>query len=299
MAGHFFWLLTSHDNPGRVQGGEGLRELDRIGPVNYKGMLTPWEESTDLFYMFRSNYVSAQKEPMVYIASHTWSNRWMKPGLKDSIMVYSNCDEVALFNDLGKVSLGKQKRGGFGTHFTFNKANIQHNILYAIGFLNGKPVARDTVFLDHLPEAPGIAILKPSGTALLKPRPGLNYVYRVNSGGADYVDEWGSKWSADRALPANVGNKYWGSSSWTSAFDNMPAFFLRASEERMPLSKEQKIGSYFNHSGMDSISSTTSFLFLMVITRLNYILLNPGWEWADLWKQQACVCLMLPLMVRL
>lgn len=41
VAGHFFWLLTSHDNPGRVQGGEGLREIDRIGPVNYKGLLTP------------------------------------------------------------------------------------------------------------------------------------------------------------------------------------------------------------------------------------------------------------------
>ena len=42
VAGHIFWLLTSHDNPGRVQGGEGLRELDRIGPVNYKGLLTPF-----------------------------------------------------------------------------------------------------------------------------------------------------------------------------------------------------------------------------------------------------------------
>lgn len=230
VAGHFFWLLTSHDNPGRVQGGEGLRELDRIGPVNYKGMLTPWEEPTDIFYMFRSNYVSAQKEPMVYIASHTWPNRWVKPGLKDSIMVYSNCDEVELFNDFGKVSLGRQKHGGFGTHFTFNKANIQYNVLYAVGYLNGKPVTRDTVFLDHLPEAPGVATLKRSGTALLKPKPGLNYVYRVNSGGADYVDEWGSKWSADRALPHYAGNEYWGSSSWTSAFNNMPAFF--ASQRR-------------------------------------------------------------------
>ncbi len=230
VAGHFFWLLTSHDNPGRIQGGEGLRELDRIGPVNYKGMLTPWEEPTDIFYMFRSNYVSAQKEPMVYIASHTWPNRWTKPGLKDSIMVYSNCDEVELFNDLGQVSLGKQKHGGFGTHFIFNKANIQYNVLYAVGYVNGKSVARDTVFLDHLPEAPGVAALRPSGTSLLKPKPGLNYVYRVNSGGADYVDEWGNKWSADRALHPNAANKYWGSSSWTSAFDNMPAFF--ASQRR-------------------------------------------------------------------
>ncbi|MCH5720305.1 glycoside hydrolase family 2 protein [Niabella hibiscisoli] len=49
VAGHFFWLLTSHDNPGRVQGGEGLRELDRIGPVNYKGMLTPGKSPLTFF----------------------------------------------------------------------------------------------------------------------------------------------------------------------------------------------------------------------------------------------------------
>ena len=36
-AGQFFWLLTSHDNPGRMQGGEGLRELDRIGRSIIKG----------------------------------------------------------------------------------------------------------------------------------------------------------------------------------------------------------------------------------------------------------------------
>ncbi|MCH5720304.1 DUF4982 domain-containing protein [Niabella hibiscisoli] len=149
-------------------------------------------------------------------------------------MVYSNCDEVELFNDFGKISLGKQQHGGFGTHFIFNKANVQYNVLYAVGYTNGRPVARDTVLLNHLPEAPGIASLKPAGTVLLKPKPGLNYVYRVNSGGGDYMDEWGNKWEADRALPQNAGRKYWGSSSWTSAFDNMPAF-LPASVEPMQL----------------------------------------------------------------
>ena len=108
--GHFFWLFTSHDNPGRVQGGEGLRELDRIGPVNYKGLLTPWEEPLDVYYMFRSNYASNVTDPMVYIVSHTWANRWKSPGIKDSITVYSNCDEVELFNDVNDVSLGKRKK---------------------------------------------------------------------------------------------------------------------------------------------------------------------------------------------
>src|SRR5690606_37364124 len=116
-SGHYFWLFTSHDNPGRVQGGEGLRELDRIGPVNYKGLLTPWEEPLDVYYMFRSNYAPKETDPMVYIVSHTWANRWKSPGVKDRITVYSNCDEVELLNDDNGVSLGRRKKGGIGTHF--------------------------------------------------------------------------------------------------------------------------------------------------------------------------------------
>ena len=42
--GHFQWLFVSHDNPGRVQPDGALRRIDKIGPVNYKGLLTIWEE---------------------------------------------------------------------------------------------------------------------------------------------------------------------------------------------------------------------------------------------------------------
>ena len=157
IAGHFFWLLTSHDNPGRVQGGEGLRELDRVGPVNYKGLLTSWEEPTDAFYMYRSNYASKEKEPMVYIVSHTWSNRWMQGGIKDSIYVYSNCDEVELFNDIDNLSLGKRKRNGRGTHFQWDQVAIKYNLLYAVGYVNGKKVAKDIIVLNHLPQSPNFS----------------------------------------------------------------------------------------------------------------------------------------------
>jgi beta-galactosidase len=158
-AGHFFWLYSSHDNPGRVQGGEGLRDLDRIGPVNYKGMFTPWEEPTDVFYMFRANYAPKQTEPMVYIVSHTWPNRWTKPGIKDSIVVYSNCDEVELFNDIDGESLGRKKRGVIGTHFQWNKPDIQYNVLYAVGYVKGKAVAKDQVVLQNLPKSPNFQTL--------------------------------------------------------------------------------------------------------------------------------------------
>ena len=154
VAGQFAWLLYSHENPGRVQGGEGLREPDRVGPVNYKGLFTIWGQPTDAFYMYRANYAGKNTQPMVYIVSHTWPNRWLKPGVKDSITVYSNCDEVELFNDVNAVSLGKKQWQGTGTHFSWNKVDIKYNVLYAIGYVGGKPVAKDVILLNNLPPAP-------------------------------------------------------------------------------------------------------------------------------------------------
>ncbi|MEO7309977.1 MAG: malectin domain-containing carbohydrate-binding protein [Chitinophagaceae bacterium] len=227
-AGQFFWLLTSHDNPGRVQGGEGLRELDRVGPVNYKGILTPWEEPTDAYYMFRSNYASKTKEPMVYIVSHTWPSRWIKPGIKDSIIVYSNCDEVELFNDIDNVSLGRKKRGGVGTHFQWDHTDIQYNLLYAVGYVNGKAVAKDTIVLFHLPKAPGYTKLFTRTTSILKPQEGYHYLYRMNCGGSAYDDTNGNRWDSDEAIDSS--QFIFGSSSWTSQFTGMPDFF--ASQRR-------------------------------------------------------------------
>jgi beta-galactosidase len=230
-SGQFFWLLTSHDNPGRVQGGEGLRELDRIGPVNYKGLLTPWEEPLDVFYMFRSNYAPKDKEPMLYIVSHTWPGRWTKPGKKDGIIVYSNCDEVELFNDVNHVSLGKRKRKGIGTHFQWNGVDIKYNVLYAVGYVNGKAVAKDYITLQYLPVAPHFKTFYEGDKNITKSLPGYQYLYRVNCGGDAYKDVNGKWWKADVALPAGMhADSIWGSKSWTVNFSGMPAYF--ASQRR-------------------------------------------------------------------
>jgi beta-galactosidase len=227
-AGHFFWLYSSHDNPGRVQGGEGLRDLDRIGPVNYKGMFSPWEEPTDAYYMFRANYAPKQTQPMVYIVSHTWPNRWNKPGRKDSIVVYSNCDEVELFNDVNGKSLGKRQRKGIGTHFQWNQVGISYNVLYAVGYVNGKAVAKDCIVLNNLPQSPDFEELYRGATPLLKGQANYNYLYRLNCGGPEYKDEYGQIWSADQPLKQEL-NQY-GSLSWTNAFKGVPSFF--ASQRR-------------------------------------------------------------------
>jgi hypothetical protein len=225
VAGHFQWLLYSHENPGRTQGGEGERELDRVGPINYKGLFTAWGQPTDAFYMYRANYVPKDQEPMVYIVSHTWPSRWLKPGKKDSITVYSNCDEVELFNDLQYASLGKKKRDGIGTHFQWDNADIKHNVLYAVGYVNGKVVARDEIVLNHLPAAPHLK--KETNNDILKPALGYNYLYRLNCGGPDYKDSFGNLWMADRHQD---NPKQAGSLSWTDDYPGMPAFF--ASQQR-------------------------------------------------------------------
>ncbi|MES2894267.1 MAG: malectin domain-containing carbohydrate-binding protein [Bacteroidota bacterium] len=241
VAGHFMWLLTSHDNPGRVQGGEGYRELDKIGPVNYKGLLTPWEEPLDAFYMYRSNCVSKHTEPMVYIVSHTWPDRVAVAGSKHNIDVYSNCDEVELFNDINSVSFGKRKRNGIGTHFTWDTVSVQFNVLYAIGYVNGRAVARDTIVLNHLPAAPGLNQLKGEKTSILKPTPNYTYLYRVNCGGPAFTDEAGQLWQADRALTgsnqARIGSPspQWGASSWSNDFPGMSPYFASQRSTHDPI----------------------------------------------------------------
>lgn len=57
VCGHFQWLFTSHDNPGRVQPDGAYRLIDKIGPINYKGLSTIWEEPTPAYYMYRHRYV--------------------------------------------------------------------------------------------------------------------------------------------------------------------------------------------------------------------------------------------------
>ncbi|WP_207425285.1 malectin domain-containing carbohydrate-binding protein [Pedobacter sp. SYSU D00535] len=250
-SGHYFWLFTSHDNPGRVQGGEGLRELDRIGPVNYKGLLTPWEEPLDVFYMFRANYAPKETEPMVYIVSHTWPERWLSPGRKDSITIYSNCDEVELFNDVNKVSLGRKKRGGIGTHFQWDNVDIRYNVLYAKGYVKGKEVATDYIVLHHLPQAPSFNDFYKNAKNITAPEKGLNYLYRVNAGGPDYKDENGNIWMADRHRSSD---KTWGSVSWTDDFAEMPPYFASQRHTHDPIkgTKDWKLFQNFRY-GRDKL----------------------------------------------
>jgi len=225
--GHFAWILATHANPGRTvaehgeQLADGFRALDQVSPANNKGLFTAWGESLDAFYLYEANYAPPARRPMVYIVSHTWPDRWTAPGRKSGIAVYSNCEEVELFNDVGDRSLGRRIRGGRGTHFQWDDVPVEFNVLYAEGRVAGKVVATDCIVLHHLPAAPRLAALTAQSPAAdpTSPVAGRNYLYRVNCGGPEYADRHGQRWLADRDFR---GSDSWGSVSWAAAYPNLP-----------------------------------------------------------------------------
>ena len=225
--GHFQWPFTTHANPGRNFGenGEqlfdGFRPLDRVGPANNKGLFTLWGEPTDAYHLYRSNFIDPHTDPMVAIVSRTWPGRWTEPGCKSGIIVYSNCEEVELFNDLGDRSLGVRRRGGPGTHFRWDDVPIEYTLLRAEARVGGEVVATDTILLHHLPAAPRYAAADAAEADLLAPVPGSVTLHRLNCGGPDYVDHHGQRWTADRGVTA----------SWADDYAHLPPEF--ASQRRI------------------------------------------------------------------
>ncbi|MEO8239524.1 MAG: malectin domain-containing carbohydrate-binding protein [Flavobacterium sp.] len=251
IAGQFNWLFASHENPGRVQNGEGFRDIDKVGPVNYKGLFSIWGEPLDAYYMYRANYVSNKTNPMVYIVSHTWPSRWESAGIKNGIDVYSNCDEVELFNDVNKSSLGKLKNPGIGQHFRWNNVNIQYNVLYAVGYVNRKAVAKDYIVLNSLPKAPNFNTLVSTKSEIINPKKGYNYIYRVNCGGGEITDTFGNKWQAD---VHKSGTNTWGSLSWTDDFKKLPDFYASQRSTFDPIAGTKNEGLFQNFRyGVDKL----------------------------------------------
>lgn len=222
VCGQFQWIFSSHDNPGRRQPDEAYRRIDKVGPFNYKGLVTPWEEPLDVYYMYRANYVLASRDPMVYLASHTWEDRFATGRRRATIEAYSNCDSVLLYNDaVDEQFLGRKLNQGIGTHWMWENRDIRYNVLRAVGYFKGKPVAEDVLALNGLEEAPHFEALyrgseivpvaadRLNGTDLLKGAEGYTYLYRLNCGGDAYTDIYGQVWAQDNSCY---------SSSWAEAF---------------------------------------------------------------------------------
>lgn len=199
LCGQFQWIFSSHDNPGRRQPEEGYRRIDKVGPFNNKGLVTPWEEPNDAYYMYRANFVDPKRDPMVYLVSHTWADRFEGPR-RATIEAYSNCDSVLLYNDAEPAAeslLGCKRRGGVGSHFTWERREIRCNVLLAVGYVGGRAVAEDRLVLKNLPEAPHFAALYRGAEPLTRGEAGYTYLYRVNCGGDRYTDSFGAVWDTD------------------------------------------------------------------------------------------------------
>ncbi|MBE2214970.1 MAG: DUF4982 domain-containing protein [Opitutaceae bacterium] len=225
--GHFQWPFTTHANPGRNFGenGEqlhdGVRPLDRVGPANNKGLFTLWGEPTDAYHLYRSNHTDAGTHPMVAIMSRTWPDRWTGTGKKSGIVVYSNCEDVELFNDLGGRSLGVRTRNGRGTHFRWDGVQIETNYLRAEGRVGGQVVATDAILLHHLPHAPRYGAADAAEPDILAAEPGWTYVARINCGGPEFTDSGGRIWTSDTSV----------ATSWAADYTNLPPEF--ASRRRL------------------------------------------------------------------
>ena len=101
VSGHFQWLFTSHDNPGRVQPDGALRRIDKIGPINYKGLTTIWEEPTPAYYMYRQCYVSSKTADYTPIAADR--NRDLVKGAEGYHYLYRiNCGGDAYVDEFGQ-----------------------------------------------------------------------------------------------------------------------------------------------------------------------------------------------------
>lgn len=215
VCGQFQWIYSSHDNPGRRQPDEAYRKIDKVGPFNYKGLVTPWEEPLDVYYMYRANYVPVAKDPMVYLVSHTWPTRFEKGRCRATIEAYSNCDSVLLYNDATDnrtAFLGRKVNHGVGTHFMWENRDIRYNVLRAVGYDKGKPVAEDVVVLNGLEKAPGYEALYTEVRPVLKGEESYHYLYRINCGGDNYIDSFGQQWLQDNT-------NY--SSSWAARFNDL------------------------------------------------------------------------------
>lgn len=215
--GHYQWIFNTHANPGRevLYCFDGS-SLDGVGVVNSKGLLTCWGEPVDAFYMYRSHYAPKETEAMVYIVSHTWPDRFEKPGQKATITIYSNCDEVELFNDYEEISLGRRQRGPKGVHFTFEDVEINYNLLYAKGYINNISVAEDVVLLLNLEPAPHLNKVYKNPENITESE-NDQYLFRVNCGGNEYTDVNGQKWSGDQKYEA----RSWGWKSWGMEYDDV------------------------------------------------------------------------------
>ncbi|MCU0419900.1 MAG: DUF4982 domain-containing protein [Cyclobacteriaceae bacterium] len=108
-------------------------KVGNIPHVNQKGMMTYDRKPKSVYYYYQSEWTT---EPMIYIHSHTWTHRYGKPGEKQAIEVFSNCETAELF--VNGISQGKRAKAE-GYTWRVDLA-LGMNELKAVGTREGETV---------------------------------------------------------------------------------------------------------------------------------------------------------------
>jgi hypothetical protein len=106
VCGHFQWLFVSHDNPGRNQPDGAYRRIDKIGPINYKGLATIWEEPTPAYYMYRNRYATTVSDgsPSAIIPTAADRNTELVKGAEGYHYLYRiNCGGDTFTDEFGQL----------------------------------------------------------------------------------------------------------------------------------------------------------------------------------------------------
>lgn len=103
VCGHFQWIFTSHDNPGRMHPDGAYRRVDKIGPINYKGLTTIWEEPTAGYYMYRRLHVKDSTATGVVLPTAADRNVDLVKGAEGYTYLYRiNCGGDAFKDEFGQ-----------------------------------------------------------------------------------------------------------------------------------------------------------------------------------------------------
>ena len=103
VCGHFQWIFNSHDNPGRIQPDGALRRIDKIGPINYKGLVTTWEEPTSAYYMYKQFAEHSKISENTELPTAADRNTDLVKGVEGHHYLYRiNCGGDAFIDEFGQ-----------------------------------------------------------------------------------------------------------------------------------------------------------------------------------------------------
>jgi beta-galactosidase len=117
-------------------------KIGNIPHINQKGMMTYDRQPKSVYYYYQSQWT---EEPMVYIYSHTNVHRSGNTAEKQTLEVFSNCNEVELF--VNGISQGKQTKKNEFTWSIHYQLGV--NEIKAIGHKDGETVRTNMQIIFH------------------------------------------------------------------------------------------------------------------------------------------------------